>query len=71
MRRDGSQQKLFRASLKAKMNFAMHCLCACEFQPSDLYALREITLVGQLLLLSVQLIWFLVANNLKTRTVTV
>ena len=31
--------------------FAAHRLWACEFEPSDLYALREITLVGWLLLL--------------------
>ena len=30
--------------------FAVHCLCAGEFEPSDLYALREITFVGRLLL---------------------
>ena len=32
--------------------FAAHRLCACETELSDLYALRETTLVGRLLLLS-------------------
>ena len=32
--------------------FAAHRLCVCEIELSDLYALREITLVGQLLVLS-------------------
>ena len=32
--------------------FAAHRLCACETEPSDLYALRETTLVGRLPLLS-------------------
>ena len=37
---------------RLKTVFAAHRLCTCEFEPSDLYAIREITLVGQLLLLS-------------------
>ena len=42
---------LFPSLTRLETVFAAHRLCACVFELSDLYALREITLVGRLLLL--------------------
>ena len=56
---------------RLETDFGAHRLCACEFEPSDLYALREITLVGRLLSLFCTIDMVSVANNLKTSTVTI
>ena len=42
----------FFSLMRLETVFAVHRVCTCETEPSDLYPLRETTLVGQLLLLS-------------------